>query len=296
MVIYVDEMFLENFIMNYLIIYMTGYILKNKTIWYKRVLGAGVGAVYVIFSYILNVTIYQEFIYKFILSAFIILISFNIGGVKDFIKSFFVFYLITFMIGGVSFGFIYLLNIKINTYDGGVYIEKFPLQVIIISTFTVFICVKIIGIILKNKMRFNTTILPIEIFLNNKKIRVDALFDTGNTVRAPYTNKNVIFVEIESLKQLVPYTVYEVLKNCDEIDKLSDYYWKTRFTFIPFSTVGHDREMILGIKPDKVIVFMDERRIITNDVVIGVCKRKLSKGEKYSALLGNIITNDEEVI
>lgn len=293
-VIYVDEMFLENFIMNYLIIYMTSYFSKLKVCWYKMAIGAGVGALYVIFSYILNITVYQNIICKFILALFIVSVSFYPRDVKEFVKSISIFYLITFVIGGASFSFAYLLNIKNSIYDGVLYIEEFPLQMLVISAFVVFILLKIITILLKNKIRFESIIFPIEICANNKKILIDAFLDTGNNVKEPYTNKEVIFAELESIKSLVPYNVYEVFKNCDEIKTISDNYWKTRFRLIPFSTVGYDNQIFMGFKPDRIIIYENERRIERDDVVIAVCERKLSKEGKYTALIGSgLITNDK---
>ena len=65
-----------------------------------------------IFSYILNITIYQNIIFKFILSLFIISVSFYSKNTREFLKLISIFYLITFVIGGASFGLAYLLNIK----------------------------------------------------------------------------------------------------------------------------------------------------------------------------------------
>jgi len=293
-VIYVDEMFLENFIMNYLIIYMTSYFSKIKTAWYRIASGAVIGALYVILSYIFNITVYQNFVCKFILSIFIILVSFNVKSIKEILKIVAIFYLITFVIGGASFGLSYLLNIQGNIYNDVIYIEEFPLQMIVISVVVVFSLLKIISIFLKNKIRFDSIIFPIEICMNDKKILIDAFLDTGNNVKEPYTNKEVIFVELEAIKTLVPYNVYEVLKNCDEIRKISDNYWKTRLRIIPFSTLGHDNQIFLGFRPDKIIIYDNERRFEREDVVIAVCKRKLSKEGNYTALIGSeLITNEK---
>ena len=92
----------------------------------------------------------------------------------------------------------------------------------------------------------------------------------------------------------MPYNVYEVLKNCDEIRNITDKFWKTRFRIIPVSTVGHDNQIFLGFRPDKVIIYDNERRIEKQNVIIAVCERKLSKTGDYSALIGSeLITNEK---
>ena len=50
--IYADQMFLENFIMNFLILYMTAMFSRVEYKWYRVGIASAVGAVYVILSYI----------------------------------------------------------------------------------------------------------------------------------------------------------------------------------------------------------------------------------------------------
>ena len=64
MVIYVDELFLENFIMNYIILYITAYFSKIKSKWYRLSIASALGATYVILTYIVNISIYNSLISK----------------------------------------------------------------------------------------------------------------------------------------------------------------------------------------------------------------------------------------
>ena len=90
MVIYVDELFLENFIMNYIILYITAYFSKIKPKWYRLSFASALGAIYVILTYIINISIYNSLISKVILSILIVIIGFNFKRTIEFLKIIFV--------------------------------------------------------------------------------------------------------------------------------------------------------------------------------------------------------------
>ena len=85
MVIYVDELFLENFIMNYIILYITAYFSKTQIKWYRLSGAAIIGAVYVIFTYIANISIYNNLIFKAVLSILMVFIAFNFKKITEFL-------------------------------------------------------------------------------------------------------------------------------------------------------------------------------------------------------------------
>ena len=68
MTIYIDIIILENLIMNYIILYATGLISKNK-IYYFRILCASlIGAIYSVTQYISKLQVYSNWMLRIILS------------------------------------------------------------------------------------------------------------------------------------------------------------------------------------------------------------------------------------
>ena len=63
-----------------------------------------------------------------------------------------------------------------------------------------------------------------------------------------------------------------------------------RITVIPYSSIGNENGMIIGVKPDKIII---ENKEIKN-VVIGIYEKELSKRKKYEALFGLDLLLEEE--
>ena len=60
MTLYVDIIFLENLIMNSIIILATGIILKNTQRIWRNLVSSGIGAIYAILIYTSNFKIYSN--------------------------------------------------------------------------------------------------------------------------------------------------------------------------------------------------------------------------------------------
>ena len=82
MTIYVDVVLIENLIMNYIILFATDIILKNKSKFWRLLLASLIGAIYTVISYISNLKIYSSMILKMILSIIIVYVAFNPQNMK----------------------------------------------------------------------------------------------------------------------------------------------------------------------------------------------------------------------
>ena len=150
-------------------------------------------------------------------------------------------------------------------------------------------------------MRKNDVFCELEIFLYEKKVRTKAMLDTGNMLKDPISQMPVIVVEKEILFDLLP---SKILNNLEKIiggDYEQSIYeedsveYISKFRVIPFSSLGRENGLLLGIKADKVIVYIDSNEEELKDVIIGIYDKKLSRKNKYNALLGLDILEREEV-
>ena len=71
---YLDIIFIENLVINFIIIYATGIISKVKVNQIRIIAGSIIGAIYSILYYLINLKIYSSIIIKIILSIVIIYI------------------------------------------------------------------------------------------------------------------------------------------------------------------------------------------------------------------------------
>ena len=172
MKIYLDLILIINFIIDYLLLYGTKKILKNKTSIKRILLGSIIGS---ISSLLL---IYQNnIIIKILLSILIIIITF---GINNIIKNITYFYLLSIILGGTLYLFdlnIYKLNYQI---------------LLLISPILIYLYIKE-NIKYKN-IYLNNYI--VEIYINNKLYKLEGMIDTGNELKDPYKKRSIILVNI----------------------------------------------------------------------------------------------------
>lgn len=134
----------------------------------------------------------------------------------------------------------------------------------------------------------------IKININSKCVYINAIIDTGNFLREPITKTSVIVVEKSALLNIVPDYILNNLDkiiNGEDID-LGEYSSKIRI--IPFTSLGKENGILLGLKADSVLVEMEENNIDITNVIIGIYNGTLSKNSKYKALIGLDLLDEKE--
>ena len=291
MTVYLDVVFLENIIINYIILYVTGIISKAK-IKQKRILfGAIIGAIYSVIYYLFKLKIYSSVIIKIVLSIIIIYVSFNSKKFKDLAKKTILFYFVSFVFGGASIAIIYMVNSENITIQNGVLVGNYTIKTILIGIVIAYFTIIIAFNIKKTKISKKDLICDISIILNNKIIKTKAMIDTGNLLKEPITNKPVIVMEHTLLYDIIP---KEILNNIENIlggdlskipEKIQDEY-VSKLKVIPFSSLGKTNGMLLGIKGENLTIYLNEETKIIDTVIIGIYNNSLTKRGEYRSLLG----------
>lgn len=291
MTIYIDIVLIENLIMNYIILFTTAVVLKIKVNHIRLILASLLGAGYSIIAYMGIIKVYSSIILKIILSVLIIYIAFNPQNIKKMCKDLLLFYLVSFVFGGATFALIYIIKPQNILMKNGLFLGTYTLKTVMLGAVVAF-CI-IIGAfaIIKNKISKKDMFCEIEILINQKKIKTKAMIDTGNMLKEPITNVPVIVVEHILLYSCMP---KEILNNLKEImggdfknmpcDIQEKYISKLKL--IPFSSLGKQNGMLIGIRPEYVKVITDEQEKINKNVIIGIYEKSLTKKGEYQALIG----------
>lgn len=291
MTIYIDIVLIENLIMNYIILFTTAVVLKIKVNHIRLILASLLGAGYSIIAYMGIIKVYSSIILKIILSVLIIYIAFNPQNIKKMCKDLLLFYLVSFVFGGAAFALIYIIKPQNILMKNGLFLGTYTLKTVMLGAIVAF-CI-IIGAfaIIKNKISKKNMFCEIEILINQKKIKTKAMIDTGNMLKEPITNVPVIVVEHILLYSCMP---KEILNNLKEImggdfknipcDIQGKYISKLKL--IPFSSLGKQNGMLIGIRPEYVKVITDEQEKINKNVIIGIYEKSLTKKGEYQALIG----------
>ncbi len=296
MTIYIDIVFLENLLMNSIILIASGIILKKKMKWVRIVLASSLGAIYTIVGYISTFKIYSNLILKIILSILIVYIAFNPQTVKQLCKDILIFYLTSFVFGGVAFALIYVVKPQDILMKNGLFLGTYPLKTVLLAAIVAFIVIIVAFKIVKTKFNKKDMFCNVVVELNGEKIETRAMIDTGNLLKEPITNTPVIVLEHTLLCQCMP---KEILDNLESIlggdlfkipeDIRNEYI--SRLRLIPFTSLGKQNGMLVGIKADNLKIIQEEQEKENKNIIIGIYNKSLTKRGEYRALIGMDLVN-----
>ena len=291
MTIYIDVVLIENLIMNYIIIYATAIVLKNKKSHLRFFLASLLGAIYTIISYTSALEVYTSIILKILLSIIIVYIAYNPQTMKKMWKDTVIFYLVSFVFGGVAFSLIYIVKPQEVLMKNGLFLGTYPLKTIALGTIVAFILIILTVKIIKTKISKKDMFCDIEIKINEEVIRTKAMVDTGNLLKEPITNTPVIVVEHTLLYNCMPKEILNNTENIlggdiEKIPKEIREKYMSKLKIIPFSSLGKQNGMLIGIKPDYIEIKNEETSIRRENVIVGIYNKSLTNRGEYRALIG----------
>ena len=277
--------------MNSIILYATSIILKLKPKFFRILISSVIGSIYSIILYITEMKIYSSIISKIILSIIMTYVAFNPQNVKKMWKQILIFYLTSFVFGGVALYLIYFLKPQDILIKNGMYVGENILKIILLGGIVAFVVIKISLKIIKTKISSKDMYCNIKIKLNEKEVETTAMLDTGNLVKEPITNTPVIIVESSLLYEMLP---KEILNNLEEVlnGNLSDIpeeiqeKYISKMRCIPFKSLGKENGMLLGIRADEIEVIKEDENKIIKNAIIGIYDKSLTKRGEYRALVG----------
>lgn len=290
MTIYIDIVLVENIIMNFIILFATAMVLKIK-IKYIRLFSASLlGAVYSVVAYIGILELYTSIIMKILLSILIVYIAFNPQSLKKMWKNLVIFYLTSFVFGGVAFALIYVVRPQDILMKNGLFLGTYPLKTVLLGAIISLLVILIAFKIVKGKFSKKDMFCDLEIKINNTIVKTTAMIDTGNCLKEPITNIPVIVLEHSLLYECIPKQILNNLDNIiggdfEEIPQEIKETYISKLKLIPFSSLGKQNGILLGIKPEYVKILTEEKEKKIN-VIIGIYNKSLTKRGEYRALIG----------
>ena len=290
MTIYIDVVFIENLIMNYIILFATSIIIKVKVKHIRLILASSLGAIYSIIAYMSILEMYSSVILKIILSVIIVYIAYNPQNVKNMWKYLVIFYMTSFVFGGAAFALIYIVKPQDILMKNGLFLGTYPLKTIILGTIVAFVVIVTSFKLVKSKISKKDMFCTIKININKVEIETKAMIDTGNLLKEPISNTPVIVVEHTLLYDCMPKEILNNLENIlgGDFENISEEVknkYISKLKVIPFSSLGKQNGMLIGIKPEEVTVINDENENKINNVIIGIYNKSLTKRGEYRALI-----------
>ena len=293
--VYLDIIFLENLCINCIILLATAIICKNAISVARILLSSLIGSIYAVVVYLSISEIFSNIILKILLSVCMVHIAYNSKNTKALLKQLLIFYLTSFTFGGVAFALLYFVKPQEILIKNGVLIGTYPIKIALVGVIVGFTIITIAFKNYKKKLSKKDMFCNITINFQNKYKTIRAMIDTGNLLKEPLSGSPVVVVEKEELLEIIP---KEILSNAEEIisgkynTSLNEY--ASKFRVIPFTSLGKENGLLLGLKIDNLQIEYDEQENNIKGAIVGIYNKKLTKTNNYNALVGlDILDNPQ---
>lgn len=260
MVVYLDVILIENFIVNLFLLTITSQTVKVRLFMPYALTSAGLGSLYVITLLIPSLKYLTIFPCKLGVAFLMILIAFRKKNIVFQFKSMVIFIFYTMLLGGLCF----YMDIGQGSGPLDFILKSFKYQYLLASIMIIYIFIYRIVVFVQDRKSMNTLIFYVDIMMDNYSKRIKAFLDTGNELREPATNLPVIIVEKEQMQDFV-------IRSKDKL-------------FIPYQVIGGTKGNLEGFKPNAVVIHLGEKAY-TAEAVVAFTDNKLSEYNDYQALL-----------
>ena len=275
--LYIDVYFLINLVMDYLLLLLVRSILKCTATHLRMLLGGLTGAAGACGIVLLpaSLLIGKLILTYGILPVCLVKIGLQLKGKKLMVKGIVLFYLVSFLTGGVyqwlyehtssKTGFRTFLFFSVASYaliqaGMGVY---------------------------RHFMAKNGNIYPVVLFWKGKCCHTMGLLDTGNSLKDPVRNKPVCIIEYDALSELM---TTDMCRQVEDMLKLricetQEYEPDGNFYYIPYHAVGKTNGLLPGCSIDYLRIDLDGEARIVKKPVLGICAEQVSSQKRYQMIL-----------
>lgn len=238
MIVYLDILFLINFLMNYFVISICTAIVPRGSKYKRKILASLLGGIYGVGMFIPNLDFLYSVISLIFFSGGLVAIIFCPCKISDFFRILGMFYLSNFILSGG----IYML---LPFFGGGIlrnnvtYIKSGYL-----IFFAAIIGVAVVWGIKYAKRNLGEREYDVKIIYKDRFAEGIGMVDTGNKLKDPKTGDGVIVIGKSMLEKLF-------FKGCNEFN-LGEWIDSEDFRIIPYKTVANEGVMI-GFLADEVV-------------------------------------------
>lgn len=264
--IYIEYVLLDNLLIDWLILFLTSSLLKIKFKKLNMLLSIVIGTAFAVAMPLINLNSYLLFFLKLLVGIAMVLVLKKFTF-KKFIITFITFISITFMMGGMCFGIMYLLNLDFTINGILIYGFEVPMSLFLICVFGyLYLTVKIISVV-RHERQLGKYTYNITLTCNDKEYSLVGFLDTGNMV---YDNgKPVIILSYKSFKKIFKNITFDRLLTRKVVSELDHAH------YIDLSSANSSNKMLV-FNAQKLEISEDKKSSIYENIEVGLSYKKFN--------------------
>ncbi|WP_033829298.1 sigma-E processing peptidase SpoIIGA [Bacillus andreraoultii] len=293
MTVYLDIIWLLNFLFDSLLLYLTGLILKRKITKLRIFIGGFIGSLIVFAPFTAIATLLSSPFIKVCISILMVWVAFGFKRLRFIITNLLSFYLVTFTTGGALIGLHYLLSFRFDVSNTFMLaqVRGFgdPISWLFVALafpLVLYFSRRTIDSWETRKIQYDQ-LIDVDITINNQTIRLKGLIDSGNQLYDPLTKKPVVIVSLEKTANIFPEEVLAVFQDVNKIWK-EDYLpmeWVHKISIIPYRVVGKENQLMAAVKPEEVVIHDGDEAYHTNRLLLAFVNQKLSSEDSFDCII-----------
>jgi stage II sporulation protein GA (sporulation sigma-E factor processing peptidase) len=262
--VYLDVIWALNLFFDSLLLYLTAIFLKRKIQLWRLLAGGFMGSMIILLSFTpLNVYTGHP-ISKLFCSVLMVLIAFGFKRFTYFFKALMTLYVSTFLIGGAIMGAHYFIqsDLVLSTKVLMSSVKGFgdPISwLFVLIGFPVawHFARKNVESMEMTKIQFDQ-IVTVRLDIEGEQLMFKGLVDSGNQLYDPMSKLPVMFVSVKNQMETISESIKEIAAADPEAfimgnEEIPDQ-WHQRLRIIPCRVVGQEHQLIIAIKPDRIII------------------------------------------
>ena len=282
MVIYIEQVLIDNFIINLFIIFSLRAILRAKFKKINIVLASLLGSVVALILPLFRFNLIINSLIKILLSLVMVIILKRFTKLKEYLLYYLTFLLLTFVFGGACLFILMSFDksFKINNYST----YSLPLGVIVVIIFFIFIIIKNIFKNFYSRKKINNFVYKVVVENNDEKDEILGFLDSGNTLVDKLTGKPITIVNFYSLKNVLKQiSITDIILNKET--KINKYF--NNVHIVETTSIGNNKNKILVLEVQKLEIYLENKVNIIDNAIIGLTLKNFINDLGYNALLNS---------
>ena len=274
--IYLDVVFLTNFLMDYILLRLTCRILNRQVKVWKSFLGAGIGALGACVYLMLPADISRlaVILYQGILAVGMTGIGCGIKTGSTLVRAMITLYLTAFLCGGFW-----------EVLSGNREISLKLFFVSALFTYLLLTCVSIGYEVYRSR---NRNVYPVTLEQGDRRVSLRGLYDTGNQLEDSLSGKPVSMVDRECLERLLGKELTEFLEYESETsgEEESTKLPELKPHYLVYQGVAHTG-IVLAVTIENLFIHTPKEVIQISNPVLAVSAEKTALGGKYQMIINS---------
>ncbi|MEK3887053.1 sigma-E processing peptidase SpoIIGA [Bacillus sp. FSL K6-3431] len=301
MVVYLDVIWLLNFLVDSLLIWMTAIFLKRNIHPVRIFAGGLIGSLLIILSVTPWSTFANHPISKIGISICMIIIAFGFKRVNYFFSGLMTLYFSTFLMGGILIGVHYFVNFD-NEIQSTVLLQSIqgfgdPISwVFVIFGFPAawhFSQRSMNRITISNLVY--DVLVDVVVVINDIEFQIKGLVDSGNSLYDPISKVPVMIVQSTAVEGQLPKEILQLASNnSDHLDKVGQIpsQWASTMRLIPATTLGQKNQLLCAFKPDKITLLDNHSAKDVKKALVVFTDQVLSADGRFQCIIHPLMASD----